>query len=146
MSVIEFEPELKTCRGCGKEQPRNHFMAKKISKGVRYRGPDCKTCRAEVRRENYSPDYNANGMLKKNYGITLADYDAMVEKQGGKCAICESTKPKTPGVRFAVDHDHKTGKVRGLLCGPCNAGIGKLGDDIALLTAAIEYLRDHSNV
>ena len=60
----------------------------------------------------------------------------MLADQDGKCAIC--TKP-FPG-RIAIDHDHRTGRVRGLLCTSCNTGIGKLGDDPELLLRAISYL------
>jgi hypothetical protein len=138
--------ELKTCKTCGESLPLSNFhIHTKRENGDIYR-IHCNDCRSKARKTNYDADYNANSMLKKLYGITLGDYDQMVEKQNGKCAICESTEPKSNGARFAVDHDHKTGKVRGLLCGSCNTGIGKLGDDIALLTSAIEYLKDHSNV
>jgi len=81
-----------------------------------------------------------------NYGITAADYDAMLAKQGGGCAICGEAC--SSGRRLAVDHNHaccpgdKTcGRcVRGLLCGACNQGIGKLGDSPRLLIAAASYL------
>lgn len=62
----------------------------------------------------------------------------MLAAQGGKCAICGGTNPG--GHRLAVDHDHTTGAVRGLLCHACNAGIGKLRDDPALLRVAADYL------
>lgn len=81
-----------------------------------------------------------------NYGITAAQYDAMLAAQGGGCAIC--TEQCSTGRRLAVDHDHsccpgeKTcGKcIRGLLCGACNQGIGKLRDSPRLLIAAASYL------
>lgn len=61
--------------------------------------------------------------LRQRYGITLADYDAMLKAQGGGCAICA----KPPGKRrLAVDHDHKTGRIRGLLCSGCNTTLGWL--------------------
>lgn len=60
--------------------------------------------------------------LKRNFGITLAEYDALLLRQGGVCALCDG--PCITGVRLAVDHDHKTGRVRGLLCLICNVGIG----------------------
>lgn len=61
---------------------------------------------------------------RKRYGITLADYDAMLAAQGGGCAICGSKKSGPKGFCFAVDHCHKTGAVRGLLCNKCNSNLG----------------------
>lgn len=79
------------------------------------------------------------------FGISLEDYDRLFEKQGGKCAICGAVKPdaKHKGVaHFCVDHDHVTGKVRGLLCSSCNTGIGKLQDSPEMLRKAIAYLEN----
>ena len=140
--------ESKLCRSCKEALPLSDFSPhnrNKTTGHVTYR-LDCKSCHSAKKREGYCPDKNASAMLKRNYGITLADYDRMVEKQNGKCAICETTEPSGNGARFAVDHDHKTGEVRGLLCFDCNSGIGKFKDDAALLTSAIEYLKDYSNV
>lgn len=82
--------------------------------------------------------------LQRRYGITLATYEAMLAAQGGKCAICGSADSKTHegalGKFFCVDHDHATGKARGLLCFLCNAGLGKFKDDPTVLVKAIEYL------
>ena len=140
--------EAKTCRNCKGSFPLSNFTVHTRNKNTghtTYR-PDCNPCIAAKKRSKYCSVKNASQMLKKNYGITLAEYDQMAEAQGHKCAVCESTDPKGNGARFAVDHDHKTGAVRGLLCQECNTGIGKFRDDPALLTSAIEYLRDHANV
>jgi len=82
------------------------------------------------------------------YGLTQAEFEALLEKQGGKCAICNTTNPVGEGnttakrsFSFAVDHCHETGKVRGLLCNPCNRGIGFLKDSPELLETAAKYLR-----
>lgn len=74
------------------------------------------------------------------YGIGEGDYDRMYAAQGGKCAICQRGKGKSK--RLSVDHDHKTGKVRGLLCAACNRWLlGRCArDDVAVLQRAIEYL------
>lgn len=85
--------------------------------------------------------------LKYHFGITIDDYNQMVQKQGGLCAICKSPETGTNGrwemsiLQLAVDHNHKTGKVRGLLCRRCNQALGKLEDDPALFEAAATYLR-----
>lgn len=77
----------------------------------------------------------------RNYGIDVADYDRMLEEQGGGCYIC-GKKPEKRALD--IDHDHKTGKVRGLLCSNHNRGIGLLEDDISLLAKAIQYLARQS--
>ena len=92
-----------------------------------------------------------NGHLKRNYNITLDVYNEMLKEQDHKCAICqnEETKidphTKKPS-RLAVDHCHKTGKVRGLLCFMCNYAIGKFKDNITYLKRAIEYLKKTGDV
>lgn len=74
------------------------------------------------------------------YGITVEQYDEMLVAQGGVCAICK-TLPEADGrTPLQVDHDHSTGRIRGLLCSPCNTAIGSLRDDPQLLAAAMEYL------
>jgi len=73
------------------------------------------------------------------YGITPEDYARMFAAQGGRCAICRTANPGN-GRRWSVDHDHETGKVRGLLCSQCNTGLGMLRDSPITLTAARAYL------
>lgn len=74
----------------------------------------------------------------KQYGLTPAEYDAMLELQDGVCAICRNEC--STGQSLAVDHCHETGRVRGLLCKACNRGIGLLGDDPERVVAAAVYL------
>ena len=76
--------------------------------------------------------------LKRYYGITEVDFDAMLTQQCGRCAICNSTEHN--GINWHVDHCHATGKVRGLLCQKCNWMLGAVRDSIAILRAAILYL------
>lgn len=78
------------------------------------------------------------GYLRRKYGITLAEYDAMLEAQGGTCALCDS--PPTEGISLHVDHDHATGEIRGLLCFLCNNALGDFDDDPARMRAAVAYL------
>ena len=82
------------------------------------------------RRHNY---------LKKRYGITQEDYDLMLENQSHGCKICGAPRGRS---RLSVDHCHTTGKVRGLLCSPCNSGLGYFKDNPAVLASAIKYLND----
>lgn len=76
--------------------------------------------------------------LKRNRGITVGEYDSMFSAQGGKCAICRCDC--VTGKRLAVDHDHETGRIRGLLCANRNNGCGRFRDDPDLLYAAAAYL------
>jgi len=80
--------------------------------------------------------------LKRNFGIGLHEYNLMFTEQKGKCACC-GIRQNELTMRFAVDHDHDTGLIRGLLCGNCNTGIGKLGDNIEGLMKALNYLEKH---
>jgi len=83
---------------------------------------------------------DANKHLQRKYGITLSDYDELLRKQGG-CAICGVTEPGGRfNKHFHVDHDHQTGKIRGLLCYRCNTSIGAFGDSAELLRHAVKYL------
>lgn len=82
--------------------------------------------------------------LRNKYGMTIADYARMLQEQEGRCAICGSDSPRGRYANFAVDHDHETGQVRGLLCYPCNVGLGNYGDDPELLQRAIDYLVQHA--
>lgn len=78
---------------------------------------------------------------KKNYNITLADYDQMFAQQRGRCKIC--AKKEKRGRRLSVDHNHQTGRVRGLLCNRCNTGLGKFCDNSEILVKAAEYLMEY---
>lgn len=126
--------DSKICSKCQGRKPLGRF-GKDRSK------PDglqsyCKTCQYAL-----SNDYAA---VLRRYGLTKADYDAILAAQGGCCAICKSTEPggKTKR-RFCVDHDHETNAVRGLLCIHCNAALGHLRDDADLCLAAGAYLEHH---
>src|SRR5688572_7331654 len=79
--------------------------------------------------------------LRRLYGITPEAYDEKFAAQDGVCAICKSEC--ATGRRLAVDHDHETNAVRGLLCSRCNNGIGHFDDQLPLLEAAIEYLKSY---
>lgn len=98
----------------------------------------------EYRRRKYkeNPLQSKNWELKTKYGITLKEWKEMFEKQGKACAICGVPVPNTKNV-WHTDHDHKTEKVRGILCGKCNAIIGFSGESISTLQATINYLILH---
>ncbi len=100
----------------------------------------CASCIAIGKKRWYAenPAYSRQKQLAR-YGITIEEFDEMAAGQGGVCAICK--QPPTGRV-LHVDHDHITGKVRGLLCGPHNRALGLFGDDINLLMEAASYLKN----
>ncbi len=85
-------------------------------------------------------------MLKHRYGISIEDYNIMYENQNGACGICNEQRHLGTDNGLYVDHNHKTGAVRGLLCPNCNAAIGKLKESQELLLSAIQYLNIYGNV
>lgn len=88
--------------------------------------------------------YRKNHHFKSRYGITYDDYQVLLNKQNWVCAICGGkTQQKNGLISLNVDHDHVTGKVRGLLCFNCNTSLGKFKDDVNLLKKAINYLNDN---
>lgn len=87
------------------------------------------------RRRKADPAKTREYNLRKRYGITPEYYEELFHKQNGKCAICGTSKEK-----LVIDHDHKTGKVRGLLCHNCNRGLGKFRDSPRTMLRVIDYL------
>lgn len=85
--------------------------------------------------------YQRRHDLRRHFGITEAEYDAILAKQGGACAICKGPQQRAGAKHFAVDHDHATGRVRGLLCSRCNVGVGQFLDSPQRLAAALAYLQ-----
>lgn len=79
--------------------------------------------------------------LRWSYGISQDIFNELLDAQGGRCAICLTTEPKGKHGQFMVDHDHKTGRVRGLLCHRCNLILGQMGDDLNNVLKFSEYLQ-----
>lgn len=94
--------------------------------------------RDQKNRHARKPGVRLRNHLKKAYKLSVERYHEMIAEQGGTCAICR--KPLRPGKCTHVDHDHVTGKIRGILCHPCNTSIGKLGDNAAGLLVALLYV------
>lgn len=100
-------------------------------------------------RQLANPGIERNRTYQRRYGMTTEEYEAIASSQNFQCSICTeeetSVDPKTQGKRrLAVDHRHKTGKIRDLLCWRCNSTIGKMGESVELLSAMIEYLKFHN--
>ena len=91
-------------------------------------------------REDYRKPREQNRILLRNFGITLEQFNAMSEARNHLCAICSRSQVKTMS-RLSVDHCHKTGAVRGLLCTRCNTGIGMLEDSPEIAASAFKYLK-----
>jgi len=85
---------------------------------------------------------NRSAYLRKRYGLTLADYEAMEAAQGGVCALC--AKPPVGGF-LRVDHCHRSGRVRGLLCPSCNTALSGKREDVDWLSKAVKYVQNGSN-
>lgn len=147
----------KQCGKCKEWLPVDQFY--KLARAATGLASACKTCTLVVHQTaNYHRRYreqDPEGVaavkrrthIRTMYGVTPEWYDAALEAQGGVCAICG--QPETV-MRFgklkllAVDHDHATGKPRGLLCQGCNQGIGHLGEDLGRMEAAARYLEEHA--
>lgn len=95
------------------------------------------------RRKRFPKGWDKKYDMKRRFGITIDIYNEMVVSQGGGCAICRGHNKS--GKALAVDHNHTTGKVRGLLCSNCNIGIGNLRDSATLCRLAAEYLEVNGN-
>jgi hypothetical protein len=127
-------PDVKWCPACQREKPRSEFGNNRATSDGRT--AYCKPCHNAKGKETYTRLYGSTREyhLRRRYGIGVAEFDAMVEAQGGLCALCRDRKPEH------VDHDHLTKKIRGVLCSCCNQGLGNFRDSVAALKAAIDYL------
>lgn len=142
----DIESQSKVCCVCENRKPFEDFYNmtnKNDQKSYR-----CKPCDDDARRFYYSRNVDTakalarNRALKFKYGITQADYERKLAEQGGGCAICESKETRGKH-SFSVDHCHKTGNVRGLLCNNCNRAIGLLSDDLSIVYSAAHYLEKY---
>ena len=135
----------KRCLVCKKIKSLNEFGFHKRDKNFKSRCKECLRKEQKVYIEKNREQYLVSqsfSQLKQNYGITKEKYEDKIKSQDGKCAICSAETPQQKNIkRFSVDHCHKTKQVRGLLCSPCNKGLGCFYDNISNLEKAIEYLR-----
>jgi len=137
---------MKACRECGEDLVVGENWTEYRERTWKNICSPCNRLSVKEWREKnpeQERDHQRRSQLKHRYGITLDDYNNMFESQGGCCDICGRHQTEFQN-RLAVDHDHETGAVRSLLCASCNSGIGKLGDDIATVREALNYLIKHS--
>ncbi len=96
--------------------------------------------RNDPEKQKLAKEYHRKYDLMKQFGLTPDDYDEILNKQNGRCAVCKSDRFDSKRKTLAVDHDHVTGKVRGLFCRRCNQAIGAFEDNPDLLRKAATYL------
>ena len=125
--------DSKTCTMCEVDKPIEAFA--KQSNGVLGRASACKECR---HKKYYKKDTEKQWerQIKRNFNMTPNDYQKMFDDQNGVCAACNEPVEG----KLHIDHCHTTGRVRGLLCGPCNRGLGLLKDNPQTLANLITYL------
>lgn len=142
--------DTKRCAQCAEVKPVTEFYI--AARGMPGYRPYCKVCHKAKRREAYEKaggvDASYEQVLQREYGITLEVYNAQLKRQAHRCAICrrpESIKSKRTGKprRLAVDHDHVTGRLRGLLCHRCNVLVWALEDNHTTLAAIAKYIEDY---
>jgi len=132
------------CKICFVEKPvcdfydaQDRYGRKRLKCGV------CKPCYGKRQSDRYHSTPGVKERVRDRqrrkrlagYGLTPESYDAILAAQGGGCAVCGKASKK-----LCVDHDHVTGKARGLLCGTCNTAIGALGDTVEKVWKAVAYL------
>jgi hypothetical protein len=122
---------MKKCIHCGFKKPLSDFH--KDKNRLDSHRSECKLC------HNIQDKNNAR---KRKYGISNNEFLSLKSKQNGNCAICFN-KLK-PGIYSHLDHCHKTGKIRGILCNTCNRGLGYLQDSQDNLKSALKYLKKYS--
>ena len=160
---------MKKCFKCKIEKDLSEYGKDKYTKdGLTYR---CKNCRnsqyndyykknpekqkqknnlqKENRKKYYSSEDGVRSSrkshLKRTYGITIEEYEFKLNNQDNKCAICNNYNTHDKHGVLAVDHCHKTGLIRDLLCFKCNAALGAVNEDIDILKKMIKYLKKHNN-
>jgi len=149
---------MRTCAKCLEFKHIDDFYFRNKIKNLK--SSYCKLCfhviNGETKRKNSkgtkktkNKEYEKNKnkyrdrLYKKNYGISLEQYDILLNNQNNKCKICIGNQEN--GRYMDVDHCHKTGKVRGLLCNRCNRLLSNCKDDTLLLESAVKYLKENSN-
>lgn len=152
--------KLKWCAKCKTEKPATDDNFYLTDSGLY---PHCKECKRGSIRRHYADNRadisnrrkrkrdlegipeshkaaSYRSRLRRVYSITQEDFDLMLTDQGGRCKICFTDTPGGGRSKFSIDHDHVTGKVRGLLCLACNTGLGNFKDDLGALHRAVTYL------
>jgi hypothetical protein len=129
------------CKECHRDARKRWYQANReqsiasVKQWQQVNAEHMRTYRREYRKRRQAEDREAH--LRRTFGITSADYEALLARQNGGCAIC-GRPPKKAALH--VDHDHETGVIRGLLCVGCNNALGQFHDDFELLQRAADYV------
>jgi hypothetical protein len=127
------------CSSCKEHKDPTEFRSNTSSKTGRHN--ECRPCDSASHARYYQRNKRkvTSATLQRKYGITIEEYERMEEEQGFACALCRSPE-SIEERRLAVDHDHNTGRVRGLLCFKCNTALGRVADTEQKLESLILYL------
>jgi len=141
---------MPVCTKCEEDKTESEFHTRKDTKlGRRSHCKVCVNTRNLFRYHEFADvkvshnKASRKHLLRVKYGISTEIYDAMLEKQKGVCYICNMPESHAKTSFLCIDHDHKTGKVRKLLCSHCNIAIGRAREDTDILSKMIRYLEEH---
>lgn len=142
---------MKTCRECGTDKPLTEYHKAKVNRDGRENR--CKGCKKKAAQTPEAMEARRarsyKYVLKHHYGLTVEDYERLIEEQNNSCACCsdpwDSVVVRQAHARWCVDHNHATGEVRGLLCNACNAMLGQAQDNVDRLAAGIVYLNERGS-
>ncbi len=154
--VTDFEKEIKKCLQCNIFKPFSSYQGTKITKLSVYCAECRQTAEFKEKRRKIASNYYKNNKNKeyersrkynlwKIYNITIEDFNYLLELQNYSCAICSKSETEL-NKRLNIDHDHKTGKVRGLLCSNCNTALGLLYDNPELISKSLAYINKEHNI
>jgi ERCC4-type nuclease len=143
--IIETASDVKICKSCNQLKPLSDY-----NKHVTYKdglNAKCRVCQNKIRRKwrkahpDSTPENRRKRLLKELYNITLFDYNKIFVKQKGCCAICGRHQSELKRI-LHIDHDHKTDKIRGLLCSKCNLRLGwyEKNKELDFISKADTYL------
>ena len=137
---------MKKCTKCGIEKPLSEFQ-KRNDRPAGYHS-NCKECKRKARifwglkNKKHLQEYNKKSKLKIKWGLTPEQFLDMQIKQKNVCEICKNSFKNSKDTH--IDHCHKTGNIRGILCAHCNHGLGKFKDSIDILKSALKYLQKYN--
>ena len=147
MRIKKGIPSTKCCTKCKQRRSLSEFYNDKTGKFGKH--STCKTCfikRIKIQNKQ-NPIRYRTWQLKYSYGITWEDYQNILREQNGVCAICgqleTATRGKSKIALLSVDHNHITGKIRGLLCHRCNCALGYLNESSKLALNLIKYIKKY---
>jgi hypothetical protein len=153
----EINSRIKQCPRCG-DKDKSHFHKNKRTRdGLQCY---CNKCGAEIQRGEPIGNNKKKIKLSKKerkilvrdrnfkakYGITLDQYNELFDRQNGRCAICKISEIESKRKKLHLDHDHSSGRIRGILCSSCNAAIGHSYENINILKNAVIYLKKYKNI